>query len=214
MKMEIDKHKYSLWTWKHPFMLHWIVNPGLAFNELVLGQRVPKVTLVEKDSRKPLQERTHIPCPHCGTIHPGVKWSLQNNAFKNWFGLYCDQCGKTIPCLTNLTSAFILAVTFPLWFWFKNSLKKQWLSRQAKRYQNINMDTADPLEGYGWIKTGLGWGATMFILMSVLFPLIWGDALSAMRLLIEAVIWTLGGILFGYTLKLINGKKMNATESA
>lgn len=34
-------------------MLHWILNPGLAINELILGQRVPKVSLEDKSVDKP-----------------------------------------------------------------------------------------------------------------------------------------------------------------
>jgi hypothetical protein len=47
--MKIDETKYKIWTWKNPLMLHWIINPGLAINELILGQRIPKITLVEKN---------------------------------------------------------------------------------------------------------------------------------------------------------------------
>src|SRR5688572_8021958 len=103
--MEFDREKYKVWNWKHPAMLHWMINPGLMINELLLGQRIPKVMLVEKDKSKPLGERTFIPCPHCKTVHPGMKWSPQNGtSYKNWFGFYCDSCDKVIPCLWNFTS--------------------------------------------------------------------------------------------------------------
>ena len=46
--MEFDKEKYKVYTWKNWMMLHWILNPGLAINELILGQRVPKVSLEDK----------------------------------------------------------------------------------------------------------------------------------------------------------------------
>src|SRR5688500_7376547 len=92
--MKYDSSAYKVWSWKHPLMLHWIVNPGLAINELILGQRIPKVTLIEKNSRRPLAEKSFVPCPHCHTIHSGLKWTVQNKtAFGNWFGLYCDHCG-------------------------------------------------------------------------------------------------------------------------
>jgi hypothetical protein len=52
-------------------MLHWILNPGLAINELILGQRVPKVRLEDKTIDKPRIERVLIPCPHCETLHDG-----------------------------------------------------------------------------------------------------------------------------------------------
>ena len=59
--MNYDKTKYKVLTWKSPVMLHWVINPGLAFNELVLGQRAPKVVLEERNSAKTLPERTFIP---------------------------------------------------------------------------------------------------------------------------------------------------------
>lgn len=113
--MEYDKQKYKMWNYTHPLMLHWVLNPGLVVNELILGQRFPKRILVEKNSPFTLPEKTVIPCPHCGTLHPNLKWSHVNKtAHGNWFGLYCDQCGQIIPCLLNVTSFIVLAVTFPL----------------------------------------------------------------------------------------------------
>ena len=43
--MEFNKEKYKIYTWKNWMVLHWILNPGLAINELILGQRVPKISL-------------------------------------------------------------------------------------------------------------------------------------------------------------------------
>lgn len=63
--MNYDTDKYKIYTWKSGVMLHWILNPGLAFNELFLGQRVPKVSLIDKTSDKPYMDRGFTPCPHC-----------------------------------------------------------------------------------------------------------------------------------------------------
>jgi hypothetical protein len=48
--MEYDKNKYKVYTWKNWIYLHYIINPGLAFNELVLGMRIAKIGLVEKNT--------------------------------------------------------------------------------------------------------------------------------------------------------------------
>lgn len=206
--MEYDKTKFRIWTWKHPVMLHWIINPGLAINELILGQRVPKVILIEKNSSKTLQEKTKIPCPHCGTTHSGLKWATENNAFKNWFGLYCDNCGNTIPCLTNLTSYLILALTFPVWIWFKDTWKKNWLQKQTGRYKNLNLENTPSLsKRYGWVRQGLFWGFFMYLAMTIFFPFISGESLTLKKLLLEIPFWVIGGLGFGYTIKLINGKR-------
>jgi hypothetical protein len=82
--MKIDNSIYKILTWKHPVMIHWIINPALAFNEIILGQRIPKLSLIEKNSTKSISEKTYIPCPHCSTFHSSLKWSTQNGtAFKN-----------------------------------------------------------------------------------------------------------------------------------
>lgn len=206
--MEYNKTKFKIWTWKHPFMFHWIVNPGLAINELILGQRVPKVILIEKDSSKTLQEKSKIPCPHCETLHSGLKWSTENNAFKNWFGLYCDNCGKIIPCLTNLTTYLLLGLTFPVWIWFKDNWKQNWLKNQPKRYNNLDFENIpNPFEGLGWIKQGLSWGLFMYVFMNLTYPFIEGESITLNKLLIGIPLWTIGGLGFGYTMKLMNRKK-------
>jgi hypothetical protein len=203
--MTFDKTKYKVWTWKHPLMLHWIVNPGLAFNELILGQRVPKISLVERDTAKALSDRMYIPCSRCGTIHPALKWSSQNKtAFGNWFGLYCDHCGEIIPCLTNLTSYLILALTFPIWYWFRNGLKDRWLQQQRRVFSKpLNLTHGV----VNWRHSGLRWGLLMYLTVTILEPLITGKELTWRKLLIGVPVWILGGLLFGFILKSFVGKK-------
>ena len=70
--MNPDITQYENRHGKTFFMLHWIINPGLAFNELILGQRMPKIILIEKQSNKTLAEKNFVPCPHCGTVHSGL----------------------------------------------------------------------------------------------------------------------------------------------
>jgi hypothetical protein len=214
INMEYDRMKFKIWTWKNPIMLHWIINPGLVINELLLGQRVPKIMLIEKDSSKNLQEKTKIPCPNCGTLHSGLKWSTRNNAFKNWFGLYCDNCGKTIPCLTNLTSLLLLGLTFPIWILFKDKWKNNWLQKQPDRYKNLDLENVpNPFEGYGWVRQGLFWGLFMYVFTTLMFPLIDGEGITLRKTLIGIPIWTIGGLVFGYTMKIINGKNKPKTQS-
>ena len=113
--MKYDKEKYKIWNYKSPVILHWIINPGLVINELILGQTIPKVMLIEREGKKPFYQRSLIPCPHCGTMHNGLKWSSQNKtAFKNWFGYYCDNCKEIIPVQRNLTSLIILIFDFSI----------------------------------------------------------------------------------------------------
>ena len=207
--MDFDTSKYKVWTWKNPLMIHWMINPGLAFNELILGQAVPKVTLIEK-SNKPLAERSFVPCPHCGTVHSGLKWSLQNkNDFGNCFGLNCDNCGNTIPCLRNFTSLILLGVAFPIWIWFRKSWKKKWLLVQKKKFSRpLNLTTPE----YNWAAEGLGWGVFMFLFMDIVLPLFEGEAYEPRKLIIGAIIWTLAGLSFGYVMKKLMFKQSSKTS--
>lgn len=208
--MEFDKAKYKGWTWKHPVMIHWIINPGLIIVEFLLGQRVPKLMLIEKNSNKTLAEKTIIPCPHCQTLHSGLTWSPQNKtAFKNWFGLYCPSCGNVIPCLMNIGTFLFLLLTAPLWYFFGKKLKERWLLMQAKRYQNLNLEAPqNPFAGNGWIKHGLSWGLLMFFLLVIVNPILFGESLSIKTIGIGFVVWTIGGLLFGFSMNLfLNGGK-------
>jgi hypothetical protein len=202
--MKFDSKKYKVYTWKQWMMLHYVLNPGIAVNELFFGQRVPKVSLEDKTSEKPFLERSYVPCPNCETLHDGRTWSSQNGtAFKNWFGLYCPNCGEIIPCLINLTTLLILAITFPIWGWFRKSLKKRWLEKQPKRYKEIEIELLEnPFEGYGWIKMGLRWGILTGILMLIFFPLIGVEVFSKQFIVTIAAFVILGGLLFGFIMKL------------
>ena len=203
--MNFDKKKYNVWTWKNPLILHWIINPGLAFNELILGQRVPKITLIEKGGRKPLAERSFIPCPHCDTLHSSLKWTPQNNtAFKNWFGLYCDNCGKIIPCVRNLTSLILLVITFPIWYWFKDEWKQRWLNIQKEKFSKPLVLTQPD---YKWWYIGLRYALFMFIFMSLFNFLILQEIFTWKKLLINAVVWIIGGLLFGLFMKKYGGNQ-------
>lgn len=204
--------KYKVYTWKNGLMLHWILNPGLFINELILGQRVPKVSLLDTSVDKPRIERSFVPCPHCNTIHDARTWSTTNGTvFKNWFGLYCPNCEAIIPCLINVVSFLLLALTFPIWGWFKKDLKEKWLAKQSERYENLDLETVpNALEGKGWIKLGLGWGAFMFVFMTLVFPLFSGDEISSTSILVGIPLWTLAGLGFGYAMKWWSTSKWNS----
>lgn len=169
--MEKFNSEFRVRTWKNLYMLLWIINPGIAFNELFLGQRVPKIMLVEKDSTKPLPEKSYIPCPHCGTIHPSLEWSSQNKtALGNWFGLYCNHCGKVIPCLRNLTSLVVIVITFPFWIWFKKNWKKNWLKVQKEKFSKpLKLSAPEYIVWIQGLKIGFGYYILIIITKFVIF---------------------------------------------
>ena len=55
--------KYKVWKLPHPILLVWVLNPIFAFNELILGQRIPKINLIDKTSNAPFNDRIHVECP-------------------------------------------------------------------------------------------------------------------------------------------------------
>ena len=206
--MEIDRNKFKVWDKKNFSVIFSMINPGLAINELVLGQRIAKVILIDQTSDKPLMERTYVPCPHCGTHHAGVTWSLKNKtALKNWFGLYCPNCEGLIPCHRNWTSFLILALTYPLWFWWINRWKESWLRKQPERYSNLNLQPVEHKK-VNWIKMGLLFGAAMYILSSLSMILTSGSEYILTAILVNIPIWTIGGIGFGYLMKWQMGKRV------
>lgn len=207
--MEFNRNKYRIYDWKHFMMVHWMLNPALAFNELVLGQRIPNVILEDKTSNKPRYARTYVLCPHCEALHDGRTWSIPNNTgFKNWFGMYCPSCGGIIPCLSNFTSLLILAVTFPIWGWFRKALKAQWLAKQPERFRNIDINIfPDPFANKGWIFFGMMFGVFMFLIMEIVMPLILDEAITGFKLIIGIPIWLASGLCWGYFMKLFSGKR-------
>lgn len=209
--MNYDKEKYKIWDWKSPVILHWIINPGLVINELIFGITIPKVMLIEREGGKPFYQRSLIPCPNCGELHSGVKYSAQNKtAHKNWFGFFCDNCKGIIPVQRNLTSLIILTITYPIWGWFKKSIKQKWLDKQPERYKNLNLDL-DIIEKKNttknWLKSGLFFGLFMFVTMQIIFPLIENKKITQKSILIGIPIWLICGLGWGLTMKWWMNKK-------
>lgn len=77
--------------------------------------------------------------------------------------------------------------------------EKNKLKMRIKK-NNTNLNT-----GNGWVKQGLFLGLIMYLLTTFMFPLITGQKITLGKVLIGILIWTIGGLGFGYILKLING---------
>lgn len=192
-------------TWRHPASLFWMILPALAVNELLLGQRMPKKLLVESDRKKPLAQRSYVPCPHCQTLHPSLKWSMRNHtALGNWFGYYCDHCGGVIPCLWNMVSLMILGVTAPLWIWFRKPMKKRWLrSQQKKCSRPLNLE--EP--GFNWPVHGILWGCFMFLFMGLFYPWATGTAMSRGKTAFTLLWWLTCSLGYGYFMKILQDRE-------
>ncbi len=197
--MEFDKEKYTVWKLPHPMLLHWVLNPGLVFNELILGQRIPKVMLIDKTSDAPLVERQYIPCPECNALNDGRLWS-KGNSFGHWFGYVCPECQGKIPCLWNITSLILLALTFPVWIWLKIFGEKKWLEIEQTRFAEILPGDSLEEKNFPWLKMGLMYGIIMFGIM--VLPGIYLNHFAPGTIVLQAVLWLCAGLAFGWFMKL------------
>lgn len=207
--MKFDKQRYKICDWKHPGILHWILNPGCSVVELVIGQRVAKISLVDRMSDKPRFEKSYIPCPHCDTLHDERTWSFENGTGGgNWFGLYCPKCGNIIPCIMNITTALILAFLFSIWGWFRGSLKESWLRKQPERFKNLDLvHTYNPYAGYGWVREGMIFGFLMVLWGSLVTPYLSEQPYSWSNVGEQVIPAIIQGVLFGLGMKIYFGKR-------
>ena len=188
---------FKIWRLPNWMLIHWILNPGLALNELILGQRLPKESLECKSCELPIGDRSYTVCPHCHEMHPSTVWAGRN-AFRNWLGLVCPSCLHRIPCLWNVFSLLILAVTSPLWylpyrFYFRD--------RQVLPPPAMASSPSQPVRpGKLLIRMAIFWGGFMWIMMSLIPEIskaLRGQTMSYERLVVGLVVWTLAGLAFG-----------------
>jgi hypothetical protein len=197
--MNYDNSKYRKIDWKHFIMFHWIINPGLIVMELIMGYRVPKLMLQERNRDKPWVERYKVPCPHCNAVHDGKTWSPQNKtATKNWFGLYCPACGGVIPCLMNIGTFVVLAVTSPIWYWFRKPLYNKWLAKQPERYIQLDLSPQKPHK-YTWLRQGIFFGLFMFLVNDLIDLM--SEPVNYKKIAVGFVVWMLTGLVFGLMMR-------------
>ncbi len=70
---------------------------------------------------------------------------------------------------------------------------------------------SNPNAAYGWIRIGLYYGAFMYA-FSMMFSILEGEPITLRKVLIRLLIWALGGLAFGYTMKRINNRKKAKSE--
>jgi len=187
-------------------LVHWILNPGLAFNELVLGQRIPKLTLICQSCDLPLLQRQYVPCPSCESIHNARLWTGRYG-FKNWLGLVCPGCANRIPCLWNIFSLLILSATVPLWF-----LPYRLYFRDRCVPQPTVRNNYFPDASTAWWLMGLSFGSFMWITMSLIPGIakaVRSGASPANEILVGLLIWTIAGVCFAFFMKKYLTRKAN-----
>lgn len=195
---------YRRWTLSHPLVLHWVLNPGVAFNEVFLGQRLPKVMLVDQTSDRPFMERCFVPCPACGERHDARLWS-RSNAIGHWFGYVCPECGGNIPCLWNLTSLLVLGVTAPAWIVPVLLWRKRWLEFERRRVVAKRQGAAVDAASVPWTRIGvLGFGGSLWLLTGVLpqvVALVQGDEVDGAHVLSTLPVCLVVGLGWGLSMR-------------
>lgn len=199
-----DTAKYDVWALPRLVLLHWVLNPGLVFNEVVLGQRVPRAMLVERQSPQPLSDRFLVPCPHCAAVHPGRLWGGWN-AFCHWLGYVCPGCGGFIPGLWNVFSLLLLAALLPLWIVPLLLFRERWRQYEFRRVRRALASLPSHARRTAWVRTGvLGWGGTMWLLLGVL-PQVWallhGGEPDWEEAAVQLPMWLLAGWFWGMWMK-------------
>lgn len=96
-------------AWWNVLILHWLINPGLAVNEVFLGQRIPSRILTCRRCMGMASQ--FCQCPGCSRFHHLKIW--EKVPFGNWLGLVCPDCGVSIPCYKNFTSRILLFLALP-----------------------------------------------------------------------------------------------------
>ena len=198
--MQYDKNRFEIWALPHPLVLFWVLNPGLIVNELILGQRQPKVMLIDEKSDKPFFERCYIPCPHCETLNDNRLWG-KRNTFGHWFGLVCPSCHQIIPCLWNIFSLAVLAITFPLWYFPAPFFRRRWLEIEKKRLASVLEGPLTQVRDINWFLRGTFFFCGLIWVIMEVIPQVWevlnGGEWDLIMMFITLPIWLVPGFACG-----------------
>lgn len=202
--MQYDKDRYEIWTRSHPLIIFWLLLPPLIINELIFGQRQPKVSLIDKKSDKPWMERVYFPCTYCETLNDARLWAKWD-AFGNWFGLVCPNCHQIIPCLWNVFSLAILAVTYPLWYFPSKLLRQRWFEKEKERLANALQRPMIQAESINWFLRGtVFFGGFMYMIFDFI-PQMWdvihGEEWDLTMTLVNLFLCLIMGFVWGLLMR-------------
>ena len=198
--MQYDKNRFTIRALPHPLILFWVLYPGVILHELILGQRLPKVMLIDKESDKPLLERTYVPCPHCETLNDRRRLWAKWDACGHWFGFVCPSCHQVIPCLWNIFSLAILAITFPLWYFPARFFRRRWLEKEKERVANALERPLIQAKPINWFFRGIfdvvehGWSGWVGFEVWVVLD---GGEWDLKTMLERLPFYLLGGFIWG-----------------
>ncbi|MYB93443.1 hypothetical protein F4054_23135 [Candidatus Poribacteria bacterium] len=205
--MQYDRNRFTIWTLRHPLILFWVLFPAAILNELILGQRIPKVMLTDKESDKPWMERTYVPCPHCETLNDQRLWAKWN-ALGHWFGFVCPRCHQVIPCLWNVWSLAVLAMTVPVWYFPARFLRRRWLAYEKKRLAKVLERPLIQVKAIHWLLLGIFCvGGLSWVLFEVWAVLYYGGEWDLKTMLESLPIWMVTGFGWGLSMHFFMNRK-------
>lgn len=198
-----DGSRSSRWVLPSPLLLHWVLNPALALNELALRQRVARETSFCETCPGPKAQRSYLGCPGCGSWHSTSLWA-GSRAFGNWLGYVCPDCGADIPCLRNFCSTVLLTITAPFWWLSFGRYRSSWREWQRNRVRDAATSGLEAIPQVNWIKVGVVyWGVPTGLVfsfgMAFFGPGTYWQSLG--WLLAFMPLWIAGGVGFGLTMK-------------
>lgn len=204
------KHdKYKVWKLPNPLLIHWILNPGLAFNELILGQRIPKETLIDQTSEAPLTERSYVECPDCGTIHSSQLWG-KGNSFWHFDGLYCPTCEAKIRTLLNVFSILLLVITFPVWKPIQMLLRDRLKAWELSRFDHSAVARTTRPDQHSGLKSGAIFGLAMGLFFIIQSSMRSGFGMQAFAIGLLAGLAS--GTLFGLAMSWVSKRRLSSTD--
>jgi hypothetical protein len=189
-------------------LVHWLLNPAFVVNEMLLGQRLPRVTHICIKCDKPLVLRQFARCSACGAFHSAMLWG-KGNTLGHWFGLFCPDCGGRIPTLLNLLSCIIAGVMAPVWWPLWRMVRHRWITLERNRARKLRESGAsDRMPIRNWVWWGVfGWGLTVWVILCLYDVVRHG---IQQGLVIDCIIilpiWLVAGGVFGYVMKRILGR--------
>lgn len=205
--MQYDPKRFTIWTRRHPLILVWVLFPATILNELILGQRIPKVMLTDKESDKPWMERTYVPCPHCETLNDQRLWAKWNG-LGHWFGFVCPSCHQIIPCLWNVWSLAVLAMTFPVWYFPARFFRRRWLAYEKKRVAKVLERPLIQLKVVHWLLIGVfGWGGLTWALFEVWAVWYYGREWDLKTMLESLPMWMVAGFAWSLWMHFFMNRK-------
>ena len=119
----------------------------------------------------------------------------------------CPSCHQVIPCLWNIFSLAILAITFPLWYFPARFFRRRWLEIEKKRLAKVLERPLIQVKFIHWLLIGVfGWGGLSWVLFEG-WQVLDGGEWDLKTMLGSLPIWMVGGFVWGLWMHFLMDRK-------